>query len=325
MKQLFASLVLAYLTVLGCAIGLREVEVTWLTVQPAQAATVEAQRPKVRIGLYETTEPITVTVNGNSKLKTSSGETLAAIPSNTTVTLSYDAASGLYQATIGEVITTSAEALKVEPRKKNKITTITSYSNPPAWDTSLNDNEFYGSIELNDGWVVNVLGIENYVKGIAEASNDNPEAYLKTLYTAARTYAYFQYLYPTKHAGEPYLLDSTANDQVYRGYGLTKRSPNIVSAVDATAGMVVTYDDAVVVTPYFSQSDGRTRSWSEVWNGDYAYLQSVDDPGCEGDELLGHGVGLSAAGARYFANELNWHWQEILQYYYQGIQVQPLW
>ncbi len=325
MKQLFASLVLAYLTVLGCAIGLREVEATWLTVDPAQAATVATQRPKLRIGLYETTEPITVRVSGNSKLKTTSGTILATVGTDTVVTISYDTSTALYTATIGDSVVTSVEALKVEPNKKNKISTITSYSNPPAWDTSLNDNEFFGSIELNDGWVVNVLGIENYVKGIAEASNDNPEAYLKTLYTAARTYAYYQYLHPTKHAGEPYLLDSTANDQVYRGYGLTKRSPNIVSAVEGTAGQVVTYEGEVVVTPYFSQSDGRTRAWSEVWNGDYAYLQSVDDPGCNGDTLLGHGVGLSAAGARYFASEQNWHWQEILQYYYQGIQVQQLW
>ncbi|MBI4407094.1 MAG: SpoIID/LytB domain-containing protein [Candidatus Kerfeldbacteria bacterium] len=293
-----------------------------VVVQPAQAGV---ERPKIRVGLYETTAPITVVVSGNSIIRTASNTALYTLPKDTVATLSYDSTTALYTVAVGDWSVTSTEAIKIDPKKKNKISTITSYSNPPAWDTSLNDNMFYGSVELNDGWVVNELGIENYVKGVSEAGNDNEPAYLKALYTAARTYVYFHYLYPTKHAGEPYLVDATANDQVYRGYGFTSRAPNIVSAVDATAGQVITYEDAVVVTPYFSQSDGRTRAWSEVWGGDYAYLQSVDDPGCAGDTLLGHGVGMSAAGARYFANEQYWHWREILQYYYQGVELTQLW
>lgn len=293
-----------------------------VVVQPARAAV---ERPKIRVGLYETTDPITVVASGYSTIRTASGETLHALPKDTVATLSYDSSTALYSVAVGDWSTTATEAIKIDPKKKNKIVTITNYSNPPAWDTALNDNAFYGAIELNDGWAVNELGIENYVKGVAEAGDDNKPAYLKALYTAARTYVYFHYLYPTKHAGEPYLVDTTANDQVYRGYGFTKRAPNIAAAVDATAGQVVTYDDAVVVTPYFSQSDGRTRSWSEVWSGDYAYLQSVDDPGCTGDELLGHGVGMSAKGARYLAEQDYWHWREILQYYYQGVELEQVW
>ncbi len=324
MKTLLATLAFAYFSVLSTAFALRLVEQAWLTTPTVQAATIETARPKIRVGLYETTEPITVTVAGNSVVRTASGSKLFSLPSGTTASLSFDAQTGSYTVTVGDQTTTTPEAVRVQPKKNNKISTITSYSNVPAWNTELNDNTFYGTIELNDGWVVNELGIENYVKGIAEASNDNPQAYLKALYTAARTYAYFQYLYPTKHAGEPYLLDATANDQVYRGYGLTQRSPNIVTAVEETAGQIVTYEAEVVVTPYFSRSDGRTRAWSEVWSGDYAYLQSVDDPGCNGDTLLGHGVGMSAKGARYMANNY-YHWQEILGYYYQGIELEQLW
>ena len=244
---------------------------------------------------------------------------------NSAITLSYDATTALYTAATAEWSETSVDPRVVDPIKKNKVATITNYSNPPDWDTALNDNQFYGSIELNDGWVVNELGIENYVQGVAEAGNENEPAYLKALYTAARTYVYFLYLYPTKHAGEPYLVDTTANDQVYRGYGFTNRAPNISAAVVATAGMIVHYNDEPVVTPYFSQSDGRTRAWSEVWNGDYPYLQSVDDPCCVDDSLLGHGVGMSAKGARYFAEREYWHWREILQYYYQGVELKQMW
>lgn len=285
------------------------------------AARVDAKnvRPIIRVGLYQTTDPITVTVHGKSKIQSN------IVSSDTPITLSYDSTTASYTAAVEDWSTTSVDPIVVDPIKKNKVTTITNYSNPPDWNPALNDNKFYGSIELNDGWVVNELGIENYVKGVAEAGNDNEPAYLKALYTAARTYVYYHYLYPTKHAGEPYLVDGTENDQVYRGYGFTNRAPNVVAAVEATTGQMVTYDDEVVVTPYFSQSDGRTRAWNEVWSGDYPYLQSVDDPGCEGKELLGHGVGMSAKGARYFAEEQSWHWREILQYYYQEIALEKIW
>ena len=65
------------------------------------------------------------------------------------------------------------------------------------------------------------MGIENYVKGVSEAGNENDTDYLKALYTAARTYAYWHYTYPTKHDEENYTLGVTANDQVYKGYNFT--------------------------------------------------------------------------------------------------------
>lgn len=328
MKTLLATLLFAYMSVITAAFTLHWVEMTWLTVAPAEAATLQATseevRPKIRVGLYETSDAVTVTVDGKASIRKASGEKLHVLTTGSVATLSYDAGTQLYTASTDGWSITSSEAVKVQPNKKHKVSTITSYSNVPTWNTALNDNQFYGSVELNDGWVVNELGVENYVKGIAEASNDNEQAYLKALYTAARTYVYYHYLHPTKHAGEPYLVDATANDQVYRGYGFTQRSPNVVAAVEGTTGTVVTYEDDVVVTPYFSSSDGRTRAWSEVWAGDYAYLQSVDDPGCEGDTLSGHGVGMSAKGARYLA-EHYYHWQEILDYYYQGVQLEQLW
>lgn len=283
---------------------------------PVQAETA---RPKIRVGLYETTEPITLKVNGKSRVEDN------LVPTNTPITISYDAATAMYTVSAEEWAVFSTNPIVVDPVKKHKVTTITSYSNAPAWNPNLNDNQFYGSIELNGTWVVNELGIERYVQGVSEAGNDNEPAYLKALYTAARTYVYYQYLHPTKHAGEPYLVDTTPNDQVYRGYGFSQRAPNVVAAVQATTGQIITYQHEIVVTPYFSQSDGRTRAWSEIWNGDYPYLQSVDDPGCVGESLLGHGVGMSAAGARYFAETQHWHWREILQYYYQGIALEKIW
>ena len=55
----------------------------------------------------------------------------------------------------------------------------------------------------------------------------------------------------TKHADEFYIMDATY-DQVYRGYGAEARTPNVVAAVDATRGQIVTYNGKLAITPYFS-------------------------------------------------------------------------
>ncbi len=304
------------------------IQVSWA----AQAAELMNQRPMMRIGLFSTDQPVTLIVERSSNIiGGESKDIFQTIPAEQIITLSYDRANGQYTASSGEWLMSSAEYLVVRPVRSASVITITSYDNPPDWNSDLNDNQFLGRIVLRYAaatdqiWVINSIGIENYIKGVAEASNENQPAYLKTLYTAARSYAYYHYLNPTKHADENFILDTSGNDQVYRGYGFTQRAPNIVAAVEATTGEVVHYQAEPVVTPYFSQSDGRTRAWSEVWSGDYPYLLSVDDPCCVADELLGHGVGLSAKGARYFAEEQNWHWREILQYYYQGTTLKQLW
>lgn len=325
-SHIIVTFILAFLGITSLAGILNFVDTQWLSTHAVQAAPPPAGRPMMRIGLYSSDDPITVTVAGRSKI--AQHEIAANVP----VTMSYDRTSGVYTVTSAGWSTTTRNFARLKPLHHNKVSTITSYSNPPAWNASLNDNQFYGAIELQYApatdmvWVVNQLGIENYVQGVSESSNSAPAEFLKALYTAARTYAYYNYLYPTKHADEPYILDSTANDQVYRGYNFDVRSPNVVAAVKATTGEVVQYNEETVVTPYFSTSDGRTRSWEEVWGGTtHKYLQSVDDPGCSGDNLSGHGVGLSASGALYFDSTEGWTWDQILKYYYQGVDINQVW
>ena len=138
---------------------------------------------------------------------------------------------------------------------------------------------------------------------------------------AARTYALHHLQKNTKHADEFYTLD-TVNDQVYKGYGLQTRQKNVVAAVEATRSQVVTYNGEIAITPYFSWSDGRTRSMKEVWNSDKPWLQSVVEPaGYDKTTLFGHGVGLSARGALLLARDQNYSAEQILKYYYLGINL----
>lgn len=291
----------------------------------ANSVNAEYQPPNMKIGLYSSDDWVQLTCDYDFFVKNSNQEIILDLKTNEIIELKYDKITAKYLVKYNSTEISSDYYLRVIPKKNNQVITLLNYENRPTWDASLNDNAFKGRIQLryaaatDKTWVIEVVKLENYIKGIAEAGNDNDLDYLKALYTAARTYAYWHYTNPTKHADENYILDTSANDQVYRGYNFTLRAPNIIQAVNETRGMIVTYNNEIAITPYFSNSDGRTRSYSEVWHGDYPYLVSVPDQGCEGMTLLGHGVGLSAYGARYYAEEQNWGWKKILKYYYTGV------
>lgn len=199
-----------------------------------------------------------------------------------------------------------------------------------AWDNTINDNKFRGSIEVRkvDGETVliNELPLEDYVRGIAEETNTTPEEKLKTMSILARTYAYYYLTKDEKFPGMPYDLDDDpSTSQKYLGYGYELRHPNVVEAAEDTEGMVVTYDGEIVKTPYFSQSDGvATKSAQSVWGWTNApYLVSVADEWCEADEFWGHGVGLSGCGAKAMA-EAGYSFEEIIEYYYTGVEIDEI-
>lgn len=287
--------------------------------------------PWVTIGLFEPNaddqrQTVILAADSESDILLEDGTGVRGVKAGKKVKVRYYPDTGHYTVKRGGWSTKVSQPVWLVPRSSHSVVTIHSYENRPNWDTSLNDNEFLGQVAVSGNWVIMKAHMENYLKGIAEASNDNDPAYLKALVTAARSYTYYHYLHPTKYPDDPFLLTATPNDQVFRGYGYTKRSPNWVSAVDATRGKTLHLNGEPVVTPYFSQTDGRTRSAEEVWGVEYwPHLQSVEDPGSAGGELLGHGVGMSALGARYFAEEEDWGWKKILKYYYQDISLKQVW
>lgn len=237
--------------------------------------------------------------------------------------------AGGFQVKSGETVK-NAQIVQVVPKETNGIVEILTMERRPSWNTALNDNRFRGTMEMRviDGETayINELPLEDYLKGLAEVSNgDHPEKQ-KTIAVLARTYARF-YMDPAnrKFPGMPYDgSDDPAIFQRYLGYGVEARSPNFVSAVEATKNKVVTYQGALIKTPYFNQSDGRTRSAKEVWGWtNTPYLVSVPDPWCEGLTLNGHGVGLSGCGATAQAKEGK-TFEEIIKYYYTGVALEAM-
>lgn len=133
--------------------------------------------------------------------------------------------------------------------------------------------------------VVNVLSIEDYVKGVAcyEMGRLWPLEALKTQVVCARTYA-------TKHMGNHSSLGfdvcNTDNCQVYRGVGTNSSTygPSDISdqAAEETAGQVIWYQDSLASTFYSSSHGGASEEIANVWTsndvGDYPYLCGVIDP-----------------------------------------------
>jgi len=242
-----------------------------------------------------------------------------------------DFANWVYTVQAGSSKYTANDYIQLKA-KNNGILKVESYNDVKSWGSGVNDNLFRDTIEIrysgnsDQVWVINELPLEDYLAGVAESSNSSPLEYLKAISVAERTYAIYHLNRGGRHP-ENYVdlynsVNGNGDDQVYRGYGFEQRNTNVVQAVKATTGKVVKYNGNIAVTPYFSQSDGRTRSWSEVWGGNnYPWCVSVDDPYNEGQSLLGHGVGMSASGARQFAEKDGKTYDWILKYYYTGIDI----
>ncbi len=296
---------------------------------------VSASEPILRIGLYNTT--LTQRISYNDYYDIYSGSTLlfSGVSPNIAASFSFNPASRRYAAVVLGIEKTAASPLRFVPRSVNSVATLLDYKNGPAWNKNASDNRFRNIIEYRytepaaKMWVINELSIETYLKGLAETTNASTVEFQKVMATAARTYALYHYQRgitfglvgaSTKHASDYYHIDAYY-DQVYRGYNSEIRMPRLAAAVDATRGMTVTYAGKPVVTPYFSNSDGRTRDWTEVWGGSAVpWLKSVAVPQDIGKNLYGHGVGMSARGALLMVSEGK-TWDTVLKYFYTGIEL----
>lgn len=298
---------------------------------PIQVGDIEPlgqtdDEPLIRVGITSGLARVNVTSATSYQAKTATGALLATLSAGTLSSVRYD--NGTYSLSLPGKTKKSQSPIRFVP-SQGGIMEIANYENRPGWNLSLNDNAFRGVIEVNYAaetnrlWVINELPLESYLRGIAETSNSSPVEFQKALMVAARSYAYYHIQRNTKHAAEHFTVDATY-DQVYRGYGFEQRSPTVTAAVKATRGKVVSYQGKPVITPYYSHSDGRTRSWEEVWAGDpKPWLVSVPDPWCNGLDLFGHGVGMSALGAIGQANEGKTY-PSILKYYYTGTKLLKL-
>lgn len=123
-------------------------------------------------------------------------------------------------------------------------------------------------------YIINVLPIEDYLRGLGEVPPSWPLEAIKAQIVAARCYA-------LTHLGSTalYDVDDTTQYQVYLGADNESASQN--AAVDQTIGQVLMSGGHVIVA-FFSASDGgHTADVSDVFGGSlasYPYLRGVPDP-----------------------------------------------
>lgn len=139
--------------------------------------------------------------------------------------------------------------------------------------------------------LINDLGFEDYVKGIAEVPGRWPTEALKAQAIAARTYALWEIGNGQTGEGKSlgYDICATTACQVYKGLENEGGAEGAAwaAAVESTRGRVVVHDDRPILARYHSTSGGRTRHNEDVFTseGPRPYLKAVDSTDESGSSL----------------------------------------
>lgn len=299
-------------------------------VEPVFSTATRAliAEPKIRVGLYKTDDPVKFVAPFIYQVW--SGPILKGeLPASEAVTLKYY--DGLYTFSSASFNFTERDIIRLVPISPGSYFTLSSYSRLVSWKGSKNFNVYRNTFEYKFSdksampWVVNELLLDEYIAGIGETSNGAAMEYIKAILTAARSYAYYQINNGVPADQRTYDVVATTADQLYLGYNSEVLMPRVVQAARATYGEMVTYQNTPVITPYFGHSDGMTRTWKSVWGGtDKAWIQPVVCKYDVGETMWGHGVGMSAQDAAYRADKDGWTYDQLLKYYYTGVDVQRI-
>ena len=160
-------------------------------------------------------------------------------------------------------------SLAVEPRGGSAETWFSGYRYRGGFEYQRRD----GAAKLT---VINVVGIEDYVKGVLphEMSPGWPAEALKAQAVCARTYAASHFNgYQSSYGFD---VTNDTYSQVYRGTSGADESTD--AAVDATAGVYITYAGELIDAMYYSSNGGGSESSENVMYSALPYLRGKLDP-----------------------------------------------
>jgi SpoIID/LytB domain protein len=174
-------------------------------------------------------------------------------------------------------------------------------------------------------YLINELPLEQYIKGITETDNNSAEGYVKAVLVAARSYAYKNISFDPPTEKRMFDVYATTQDQLYLGYISETSMPRVAQFAQETVGEMVTYKNNVVTTPYFSRSNGKTKTWKNAKRiADRPWMVSVE---CKYDKKMkqwGHGYGMSTRDALMRATKDKWGYIQLLGHYYSGTEVEKI-
>ncbi|MEJ7809388.1 MAG: SpoIID/LytB domain-containing protein, partial [Gemmatimonadaceae bacterium] len=246
---------------------------------PARRAPQAARAPRqgrvIRVALAGGVAQIAVSATGAWQLTSEAGESmlLRAAPGDV---WTIERAGRLLRAVRGDGVVTAGRPAPLTVRALD------------SGFVRVGSKRYRGEIEVlatDSGLtVVNALAIEDYLRGVVplEIGRRTPGemAAIEVQAVAARSYAFTRV--PSR---SPRGYDVLAGplDQVYGGVDAETALTD--SAVDRTAGLVLTYGGRVVSAPYSSTCGGSTAAATELWQrtGDEPFLVRVSDriPGTE--------------------------------------------
>jgi len=254
------------------------------------------------------------------------------LPANTLVDLNYHGhEGGVYSFKSKELSFSVKEKVRFVPSNMDHYFNIPTLARTVTWKGSRRFDTYRGIMEYvysdkkDVMYIVNELPLSSYIAGIGEMSDLAPFEYMKTIMVAARSYAYYHIFHGVPRDQRTFDVYASTIDQLYLGYNHELMAPNAVKAQKETKGEMVTYKNNPVVTPYFGHSDGRTRSWKQVWGGtNKDWIVGVKTPYDTGKSMFGHGVGISMDDAAQHARKDDWTYTQLLKYYYTGVEVEKI-
>ncbi|MCX6781366.1 MAG: hypothetical protein NT003_04635 [Candidatus Magasanikbacteria bacterium] len=288
-------------------------------------------QPRIRVALGKTEGAVSIHVSsGSYHVSQLDGTPIAILGIDDKCVIEYDQVGKTYLFTFNGTTSQSSQPFRLLADDPESRFLLADKSDGAKWNKSITYNEYRDSFELRWSdkikglWMINELPMEYYLRGLVETGNSERDELQKAVYTAARTYAY---IYLPDGASHPdRLWDVHAVwDQMYKGYSAEKSNPNGVAALKETEGVLVTYQNKPVVTPYFTRSNGMTRGWKSVWGGtDKPWLKPVVAKYDAGKKMLGHGVGMSTQDAKFRVQKDGWTYEQVLTYYYTGVQLKKV-
>ena len=286
--------------------------------------------PLIKIGIWAVPKGKSVLIKANGKVK---------VIKNGREISSSQITQKTEDGPILKIPWSKSDTYEIQPQDPSTILEIVNYQDYN-WNRKINYNQFRGNLIVSYSsyskkvWVVNQLDLESYLKGVAEALNDDPSEYQKAFAIASRSYALFHLIHHGKRSGEIFTINNTPTDQVYKGYNFEKIASKLSKAVENTYGEVIVYRGKISRAVFSSDSGGVTKNACAVWGGEfcrseYDYLKGgVKDPDGTKHSLAkiraSHGVGMSCIGARRLAR-LGKDYRQILQYYFPGIKIERKW
>ena len=157
----------------------------------------------------------------------------------------------------------------------------------PAGPVEIREENVITPVNVRTGDTVTQMDLDRYLTGVVLAempASFEPEA-LKAQSVAARTYAKKAAITGGKHGDGSVCTDSvccqgyiTEEDYIAKG-GTRESVDKVASAVEASSGLVLTYEGELIEATYFSSSGGTTEDAAAVWGTEFPYLQSVSSPG----------------------------------------------